>query len=78
MFQTLSMFDARISSFVEDLRAQPGKPGQTVHAPGDIEKVEAKKRAVDGIPVDNVTWAALEGFAAKLGVKVPSSTVDAV
>jgi len=33
---------------------------------------------VDGIPVDNVTWAALEGFAAKLGVKVPSSTVDAV
>lgn len=77
MFQTLSMFDARISSFVEDLRAQPGKPGQTVHAPGDIEKVEAKKREADGIPVDNVTWGALEGFAAKLGVKVPTATADA-
>jgi ureidoglycolate dehydrogenase (NAD+) len=76
VFQALSAFDARISDFLADLRAQPAKPGQKVYAPSDIEKGEAKKRAVDGIPVDNVTWNALEGFAAQYGVKVPAATAD--
>lgn len=74
IFQALAAFDARVGAFLADLRAQPAHPGQKVMAPGDVEKAEAAKRAVEGIPVDSVTWAALEAAAARFGTKVPAST----
>ncbi|MCX5494048.1 Ldh family oxidoreductase [Kaistia dalseonensis] len=71
LFQTLSLFDARIASFLADLRAQPGKDGRTVHAPGDIEKAEARRRLTEGLPIDRVTWAALSDFSTRFGVALP-------
>jgi len=43
-----------------------------VHAPGDIEKAEAKRRAIEGLPVDLVTWAALQEFATRYKIKTPA------
>lgn len=72
-FQALASFDARIGSFLADLRSQPAQPGQKVMAPGDIEKAEAVKRARDGIPVDHVTWGALRKIAGRYGRRVPDA-----
>lgn len=71
LFQTLAAFDARIGSFLADLRAQPAKGDTAVQAPGDLEKAEAKRRETTGIPIDRVTWAAFETYAARLGVPLP-------
>lgn len=71
VFQALSLFDARIGAFLADLRAQPAKPGLTVHAPGDIEKAEAKRRMREGLPVDPVSWTALREIAARFGIPLP-------
>jgi LDH2 family malate/lactate/ureidoglycolate dehydrogenase len=73
IFQALSAFDARVGAFLADLRAQPAEPGQRVMAPGDVEKVEAARRAREGIPVDSTTWAALGEAAARYGRAVPPS-----
>ncbi|MBL8580603.1 MAG: Ldh family oxidoreductase [Rhizobiaceae bacterium] len=72
-FQALASFDARIGAFLADLRAQPATPGRAVLAPGDVEKAEAARRAVDGIPVDRVTWAALSASAERYGRHVPEA-----
>ena len=73
MFQALSSFDATIAAFLTDLRAQPAHPGRKVMAPGDIEKEEAARRAVAGIPLDGTTWASLLASAERYGVAVPPS-----
>ena len=65
-FQALAAFDARVGAFLADLRGQPALPGETVMAPGDIEKAEAERRARAGIPVDRTTWAALAAAARPL------------
>lgn len=71
LFQTLSVFDARLAAFLADLRGQPAKPGQAVHAPSDLEKAEAAKRSARGIPIDTTTWAVLSTAATRLGVAMP-------
>ncbi|MBB5752220.1 Ldh family oxidoreductase [Prosthecomicrobium pneumaticum] len=73
IFQAFAAFDARVGAFLADLRRQPAHPGQTVMAPGDVEKAEAARRAEAGIPVDAVTWAALEAAAGRYGKAVPQS-----
>ena len=73
-FQALAAFDARVGAFLADLRGQPALPGQTVMAPGDIEKAEAERRARAGIPVDRTTWAALAAAAGRYGVAVPPAS----
>ena len=73
-FQALAAFDARVGAFLADLRGQPALPGQTVMAPGDIEKAEAERRARAGIPVDRTTWAALAALAGRYGVAVPPAS----
>ncbi len=73
LFHSLAMFDARVAAFLADLRGQPGQPGQRVQAPSDLEKAEAARRAIAGIPVDGSTWAQLGEAAARLGVTVPTS-----
>lgn len=72
LFQSLAAFDERIASFLGDLRAQPGKPGMAVQAPGDLEKAEAKRRESAGIPVDRVTWAAFGDYAKRFDVALPA------
>jgi LDH2 family malate/lactate/ureidoglycolate dehydrogenase len=71
-FQALAGFDARIGAFLADLRRQPAQPGHKVMAPGDIEKAEAARRAVNGIPIDSTTWASLKESAERYGCTVPS------
>ena len=73
LFQTLGLFDARVAAFLADLRAQPGAAGATVHAPGDLEKAEAVRRASHGIPIDPTTWGALVAEAERRGVPIPSA-----
>lgn len=71
IFQALTAFDSRVGAFLADIRAQPAQPGQTVMAPGDIEKAEAARRARDGIPIDRTTWASLEDTAKRYGCDTP-------
>lgn len=73
LFQSLALFDARVAAFVSDLRAQPGQPGATIHAPGDIEKAEARRRQTDGLPIDRLTWSALADFGQRFGVALPKT-----
>lgn len=77
LFQTLAIFDERIASFLTDLRAQPAKPGFEVQAPGDLEKAEAKRRETTGLPIDPVTWAAFQGYAARFGILLPRDVGEA-
>ena len=73
LFQSLAAFDHRVAAFLADLRSQPGKPGTAVHAPSDLEKAEAVRRAASGIPVDETTWGKLSAAAARLGVALPTT-----
>jgi LDH2 family malate/lactate/ureidoglycolate dehydrogenase len=75
-FQALAAFDGRVTAFLDELRAQPAKPGQTVQAPGDLEKAEAARRKEAGIPVDTTTWSLLCDAAARLGVPLPQAHSD--
>ena len=70
LFQALAAFNACVSALVGDLRRQPGKPGKTVHAPSDLEKAEAQKRAREGIPLDPVTWRELLALGQRYGCSI--------
>lgn len=72
LFQTLAVFDARLAAFLADLRAQPAHPGKRVLAPGDPELVAASERRVHGIPVDLITWNALQDFADRQRILCPA------
>ena len=72
LFQPLRDFETRVSTFVEDLRAQPARPNRSVHAPGDLEKAEAARRGAAGIPVDETTWGLLLDAAKRLNVAIPN------
>ncbi len=74
LFQTLGAFDARVAAFLADLRSQPpAAAGGQVHAPGDLEKAEATRRAATGIPIDPITWEALGHEAQRRSVPLPPS-----
>lgn len=75
LFQALGLFDARVAAFLADLRGQPGRPGEAVQAPSDLEKAEAVRRAAAGIPVDRSTWEQLGEAADRLGVPLPRTGV---
>ena len=70
-FQALSVFDARVAAFLDDLRNTPARPGHKVMAPGDVEIAEAASRRRDGIPVDRVTWDRLVDIARRHGIAIP-------
>ena len=72
-FQALAAFDARIGAFLEHLRGQPARAGESVMAPGDVEKAEAARRRREGIPIDNVTWATLAAIADRYRVRKPDA-----
>ena len=72
LFETLAVFDSRVAAFLADLRGQPAKSGQAVHAPSDLEKAEAHRRAAAGIPIDTTTWGVLAEAAGRLGVALPA------
>lgn len=67
LFQALSAFNASVSALVGDLRQQQARPGKAVHAPSDLEKAEAKRRAREGIPLDPVTWREFQSLGERHG-----------
>lgn len=71
LFQALGAFEERVRAFVADLRAQPARPGETVRAPGDLEKAEAAERTRAGLPLDPTTWAALLAEADRRSIPLP-------
>jgi LDH2 family malate/lactate/ureidoglycolate dehydrogenase len=51
------------------LRGSPLAPGATaIHLPGEPERIAARERTRDGIPLPRRTFAALAGCARALGV----------
>jgi uncharacterized oxidoreductase len=46
----------------------PIEPGGVVLLPGEIEAATRARRNVEGVPIDDATWAAIAGTARKLGV----------
>lgn len=72
LFQSLAVFDAKLSAFLADLRGQPAHPGKRVMAPGDPELAAEAERRANGIPVDLSTWDALREFARRQDVRCPS------
>jgi LDH2 family malate/lactate/ureidoglycolate dehydrogenase len=71
LFQPLDSFKERVSTMLRDLRSQPAQPGTRVMAPGDPEKAEILDRNTKGIPIDPVTWQALQEAAAHHQLKAP-------
>lgn len=67
LFQAMAAFNASVSALVGDLRRQRAKPGKAVHAPSDLEKAEAGRRAREGIPLDPVTWRAFQLLGQRYG-----------
>ncbi|MGY6632521.1 MAG: Ldh family oxidoreductase [Alkalilacustris sp.] len=53
------------------LRGSAAAPGGSVHAPGDREWAEARRRAREGIPLDAVTATALVRLARRHGLPAP-------
>jgi hydroxycarboxylate dehydrogenase B len=55
--------------FVEFVKASPPlKPGETVKAPGDVERATRQQRLAKGIPIDDTTWADLKSAALSVGI----------
>jgi ureidoglycolate dehydrogenase (NAD+) len=77
-FQAIAAFDARIGAFLTDLRGQPAANGQKVMAPGDPEKAEGARRRITGVPIDRVTWNAMEEIAARYDLAAPKAIEDTI
>jgi hydroxycarboxylate dehydrogenase B len=61
--------------FIEWVRASPPTtPGQPVLMPGEIERMTRSRRAVEGIALDDKTWADILAAAASVGVSADAAT----
>jgi uncharacterized oxidoreductase len=61
----------RIDAIAAFLReATPQDPAKPVLAPGDAERAMRERRARDGMPIDDETWAQIVSAAASVGVVV--------
>ncbi|MDG6926672.1 MAG: Ldh family oxidoreductase [Nitrososphaerota archaeon] len=71
-FSEVGEFKSRMDTMVEKiLRSPPADGVKEVLIPGDPEAREMEKRKVNGIPVEERTWARLVDVARKYGVDVP-------
>ncbi len=64
-------YAARMRAYLDDLRAQPARPGHRIEAPGEPEAREAERRRRDGIPIDAPTWAHFEDLARRYATPLP-------
>lgn len=73
-FRALSAFFGEAGDYVDMVRSnRPALGFADVMVPGEPEQRTAAEREAQGIPVDDVTWAALAEAAASLGVDVPAA-----
>jgi LDH2 family malate/lactate/ureidoglycolate dehydrogenase len=71
LFQPLDGFNDSVADFLKDLRSQPAHPGKRVMAPGDPEREAIADREVNGVPIDPVTWAALQELGGEFDLTAP-------
>ncbi len=69
---TQQAFAQDAMAFVDWLQKSPGAPGhpEGVQIAGDPERAARARRAVDGIEMDDTTWADIVAAGAKVGVAV--------
>ncbi|NOX51492.1 MAG: malate/lactate/ureidoglycolate dehydrogenase [Gammaproteobacteria bacterium] len=68
-FGGLEKFQYEVNAMVDYLHSTaPAKGAQGVMLPGEPERESMAKRLVDGIPIDNKTWASLIKAAATAGL----------
>jgi LDH2 family malate/lactate/ureidoglycolate dehydrogenase len=68
-----AVYGQRVEAYLSDWRAQPGRDGKPVVAPGDPEAATLRKRCAEGVPVELTNWEALKQAAAQLGVPLPAN-----
>jgi uncharacterized oxidoreductase len=72
-FRPPEAFLADAAVLCGQVKATPPAPGfAEVLLPGEPEHQTAARRRIDGIPIDQVTWAQLTAAAAERGVVVPA------
>jgi uncharacterized oxidoreductase len=72
-FLPLAQFKGLIDALVAYIKSSPPIPGvEEVLVPGELEYRTLRRRSVEGIPVDEVTWEAIVKHAGKLGVDLAS------
>lgn len=63
-------FEAEVEDYVARLKASPPVDGVAeVLVPGEPEQATRRQREVEGIPLPDVTWQALQAQASRLGVE---------
>jgi len=70
-FVGAGIVQAGMRRYLDQLRAQPARPGKMVMAPGDREWAEAARRKQAGIPLDPVTVTGFQALAAEFGLALP-------
>jgi uncharacterized oxidoreductase len=68
-FRPLDLFKEEVSEFAAYLKDTPTAAGATeVFYPGEVEHICEQRRLVDGIAVEDSTWAKLSALAQKYGI----------
>ncbi|WP_135466727.1 Ldh family oxidoreductase [Crenalkalicoccus roseus] len=68
-FRPLAAFRREVAEFARYLKATPPARGsQGVLYPGEVEHLAARSRAVEGIEIEEATWAKLRGLAEASGL----------
>jgi uncharacterized oxidoreductase len=71
-FCPIQQFKALMDALVAYMKSSPPVDGvKEVLVPGELEFRTLRRRAAEGVPVDDVTWAALRQHAQRLGVDLP-------
>jgi len=65
-----SEFEGRMQTMTDSVRSEPTHPGETVMLPGDKEIMEAKRRAAEGVPLDEATVGAFRDLSSQFNVAV--------
>jgi hydroxycarboxylate dehydrogenase B len=69
----LSEFKTKVGAMIDYMKSSRLRPGASeVLYPGEPEFRSRRRRLVEGIPVDPVTWSDLANWASKAGVAPPS------
>ncbi len=70
-FRPLADFDASVDRLLDKVKAVPPAQGfSEVLAPGEPEIRSRARRAVEGVPVAEETWARLQATAAEAGIEL--------
>jgi LDH2 family malate/lactate/ureidoglycolate dehydrogenase len=68
-FCPLDQFRGLMDELVAYVKSSPPAPGfDEVLVPGELEFRTRQKRLVEGVPIDEATWQAIEGHARRLGM----------